>query len=150
MSALPFRYRLRVRYSECDAQRVVFNARYGEYVDVAIGEFLRALGYVEGSSTPQPEFQLVKQTTEWFAPSRYDEVLELRVSALQLGNTSFTLRCEFFGTASDAARARTDTVYVHVDSHFRKAPLPDDLRARLERGAPGVLIDHAGSSNPNP
>lgn len=151
MSALPFRYRLRVRYSECDAQRVVFNARYGEYVDVAIGEFLRALGYVEGSNTPQPEFQLVKQTTEWFAPSRYDEVLELRVAALQLGTTSFTLRCEFFGTDAEAPRARTDTVYVHVDPHhFRKAPLTEDLRARLERGAPGALADHAGSLTTNP
>ena len=32
----PFRYYLRVRYIECDAQKVVFNSRYGEYViDVA-------------------------------------------------------------------------------------------------------------------
>ena len=32
--ALPFRYYLRVRYIECDAQKVVFNSRYSEYVDV--------------------------------------------------------------------------------------------------------------------
>lgn len=31
----PFRYYLRVRYGECDAQKVVFNARYGDYVDLA-------------------------------------------------------------------------------------------------------------------
>src|SRR5262249_24046289 len=30
----PFRYYLRVRYIECDAQKVVFNSRYGEYIDV--------------------------------------------------------------------------------------------------------------------
>src|SRR3979490_1096372 len=40
----PFRYYLRVRYIECDAQKVVFNSRYGEYVDVSINEFLRAIG----------------------------------------------------------------------------------------------------------
>src|SRR3954453_17477815 len=39
-----FRYYLRVRYVECDAQKVVFNSRYAEYVDVAINEFLRAIG----------------------------------------------------------------------------------------------------------
>ena len=33
---MPFRYYLRVRYIECDAQKVVFNSRYGEYVDVSI------------------------------------------------------------------------------------------------------------------
>ena len=41
----PFRYYLRVRYGECDAQKVVFNARYADYVDLAAVEFLRALGY---------------------------------------------------------------------------------------------------------
>ena len=29
-----FRYYLRVRYGECDAQKVVFNARYADYVDL--------------------------------------------------------------------------------------------------------------------
>jgi len=37
----PFRLLLRVRYGECDAQQVVFNARYGDYVDVAATEFYR-------------------------------------------------------------------------------------------------------------
>jgi acyl-CoA thioester hydrolase len=40
----PFRYYLRVRYSECDSQKVVFNARYGEYVDLAVTEYVRAAG----------------------------------------------------------------------------------------------------------
>ena len=43
----PFRYYLRVRYIECDAQKVVFNSRYGEYVDVSINEFLRAIGVLD-------------------------------------------------------------------------------------------------------
>ena len=37
-----FRYYVRVRYQECDAQHVVFNARYGDYIDLACFEFLRA------------------------------------------------------------------------------------------------------------
>jgi acyl-CoA thioesterase FadM len=41
----PFRYYLRVRYAECDAQKVVFHSRYAEYTDVAINEFFRALGF---------------------------------------------------------------------------------------------------------
>ena len=41
---MAFRYYLRVRYIECDAQKVVFNSRYSEYVDVSINEFLRAAG----------------------------------------------------------------------------------------------------------
>ncbi len=29
----PFRYYLRVRYQDCDAQNVVFNSRYSDYAD---------------------------------------------------------------------------------------------------------------------
>ena len=41
---MPFRYYLRVRYIECDAQKVVFNSRYSEYVDVGFSKILRADG----------------------------------------------------------------------------------------------------------
>jgi acyl-CoA thioester hydrolase len=77
LSPRPYRHRLRVRYGECDGQQVVFNTRYGDYVDVAFTEYARALGYGTDCPTPLPELQLVKQTTEWFAPSRNDELLEI-------------------------------------------------------------------------
>ena len=47
--SLPFRFYFRVRYAECDAQKVVFNARYGDYVDLGFTEFLRALGYASSA-----------------------------------------------------------------------------------------------------
>jgi len=144
MPDTPFRYLLRVRYPECDAQKVVFNARYGEYVDLAFGEFLRALGYYEGGPEPVPEVQLVKQTTEWFGPARYDEVLAISVGLLKLGNTSFTMLSEFRIAGREPLSARTETVYVHVDpAQFHKLPLPERLRERLQNGAQGRSIDHA-------
>ncbi len=90
-----FRYYLRVRYGECNAQKVVFNARYAEYVDLATTEFLRALGYGGQLFSGELDFQLVKQTIEWKAPARFDQVLEISVFAKSLGNTSFTLAAEF-------------------------------------------------------
>jgi len=91
----PFRYYLRVRYIECDAQKVVFNSRYSEYVDVAINEFLRAIGVLDDFAAGRLDFQLVKQTVEWKAPARFDQVLEISVSTKHLGTTSFTLATEF-------------------------------------------------------
>lgn len=90
-----FRYYLRVRYGECDAQKVVFNARYGDYVDLATSEFFRAVGYGQAIASGEVDFQLVKQTVEWKAPARFDQVLEVSVSAKHLGNTSFTLAPSF-------------------------------------------------------
>ena len=135
LSPRPYRHLLRVRYGECDGQQVVFNARYGEYVDVAFTEYVRALGYGSDQDSPLPEIQLVKQTTEWFAPSRDDEMLELTVAAVALGNSSFTVRTEFRRQGEAALRARSETIYVHVDpALWKKAPLPESLRRELAEG----------------
>lgn len=140
----PFRYYLRVRYGECDAQKVVFNARYADYVDLATLEFLRALGYGAALINGALDYQLVKQTIEWKSSARFDEVLALSVSAKSLGNTSFTLATEFCIAGRDALVAAAETVYVLVDARtLMKTPLPADFRAALEKGVPGGITDHA-------
>ena len=141
----PFRYYLRVRYIECDAQKVVFNSRYSEYVDVGINEFLRASGVLDDFMTGPLDFQLVKQTVEWKAPARFDEVLELSIAATRLGNTSFTVGTEFRVAGGDGKVIVTvETVYVLVDGRtLSKVPLPDTLRAAFQEGAAGRVTDHA-------
>ena len=146
----PFTYYLRVRYGECDAQKVVFNSRYGDYVDVAVNEFMRALGFGEALINGDLDFQLVKQTTEWKASARFDQVLALGVTAEHLGNTSFTLKTEFRIAGDDPVIATVETVYVLVDSKtLRKTPLPDALRAAFTQGAAGRITDHAGGQGQN-
>lgn len=138
-----FRYYLRVRYGECDAQKVVFNARYGDYVDLAVSEFIRAIGYGAQMVSGELDFQLVKQTTEWKAPSRYDDVLECCVVARHIGNTSFTIGVEFRRFGEDLLRASSETVYVMVDHQLGKAPVPLAFRLALEAGAKDRSVDHA-------
>jgi acyl-CoA thioester hydrolase len=140
----PFRYYLRVRYIECDAQKVVFNSRYAEYVDVAINEFLRAIGVLPDFLEEQLDFQLVKQTVEWKAPARYDQVLELSVAAIRLGTTSFTLGTTFRIAGDDRIIVTAETVYVLVDARtLTKLALSDSLRAAMQAGAAGQVTDHA-------
>jgi acyl-CoA thioester hydrolase len=140
-----FRYYFRVRYAECDAQKVVFNGRYGNFVDLGFTELMRALGYGEALAEGGIDFQLVRQTLEWKASARYDQVIELSPLLKHLGNTSFTLYTEFRIAGEERAFATAETVYVHVHpSTLQKQPLPEQFRAALERGAPGVAVDHAG------
>jgi acyl-CoA thioester hydrolase len=141
----PFRYYLRVRYLECDAQKVVFNSRYGEYVDVSVNEFIRAIGVFDEFTSGHLDFQLVKQTVEWKAPARFDQVLELSITATRLGTTSFTLGTEFRIAGGDGRVIVTvETVYVLVDGRtLTKLPLPDRLRTALQDGAAGRITDHA-------
>jgi acyl-CoA thioester hydrolase len=142
---LPFRYYLRVRYIECDAQKVVFNSRYGEYVDVGINEFLRAAGVLGDFITGPLDFQLVKQTVEWKVPARFDQVLELRIAATQLGTTSFTIETEFRVAGEERVMVTVETIYVLVNGKtLTKLPLPDAIRVALQEGAAGRVTDHAG------
>ena len=140
-----FRYFLRVRYIECDAQKVVFNSRYSEYVDVGINEFLRAAGVLGDFITGPLDFQLVKQTVEWKAPARFDQVLELRIGATRLGTTSFTIGTEFRVAGEERVIVTVETIYVLVDGKtLTKLPLPDEIRVALQEGAAGRVTDHAG------
>jgi acyl-CoA thioester hydrolase len=142
----PFTYYLRVRYGECDAQKVVFNARYGDYVDVGVNEFMRAIGWGEALIDGDLDFQLVKQTIEWRASARFDQVLALGISAGHLGRTSFTLKTEFRIAGDDRVIATVETVYVLVDAKtLTKTPLPEALRAAFAQGAREKIVDHSGS-----
>jgi acyl-CoA thioester hydrolase len=140
----PFRYYLRVRYIECDAQRVVFNSRYGEYVDVSINEFIRAIGLLPDFLEGKFDFQLVKQTVEWKAPAHFDQVLELSIAATRLGTTSFTIGTAFRIAGDPRIIVTAETVYVLVDgATLTKRALPDALRVALQAGAAGQVTDHA-------
>ncbi|MBD9415768.1 acyl-CoA thioesterase [Pseudomonas sp. PDM16] len=142
----PFRLLLRVRYGECDAQQVVFNARYGDYVDVAATEFYRAVfGSYQALLEQGLDSQVVRMVTDWSAPARFDDVLQLEASTLRLGNSSFTLQVDIRRHSDQAAIARSEITYVMVDAQaFTKTPIPEVIRAQLERGAPDVTVNQAG------
>jgi acyl-CoA thioester hydrolase len=143
---LPFRFRFRVRYSECDAQTVVFNARYADYVDIAVNEYIRTLfGDYQNLLARDLDIQVVSLTVNYRAPARGADVLEARIRAGRLGNTSFTLHLEFVRHGDAQQVAEADITYVLIQpSKMVKAPIPAELRETLEVGAPGVLISHAG------
>jgi acyl-CoA thioester hydrolase len=140
----PFRLLLRVRYGECDAQGIVFNARWGDYADIASSEYTRVLfGDVQPSVTGL-DWRLVKQTIEWHAPGRYDDVLELRVATLHVGTTSFRLSTEVTRHPDQAHLASVETICVMIDPVAGvKRPIDDVTRARLLHGAPAVVVDQA-------
>lgn len=143
---LPFRLLLRVRYGECDAQQVVFNARYGDYVDVALTEYFRVLsGSYQSLIECGLDNQVVRMATDWRSPARFDEVLALAVETLRVGTTSYAMRVVISEYLSGRPVADTEIVYVMVSAaRHEKMPVPDWLRERLLAGAPGVLVDMAG------
>lgn len=124
-----FHHSFRVRWSETDAQGVVFNARYLDYADIAITEYWRAVKFRYCADGAPMEFHVKKATVTWFAPIKPDEMIEVMARTIATGRTSMTQLVEIHGLAEDGSddlRATVDLVSVHVDLDVhRPIPLPD-------------------------
>ena len=144
---LPFRYYVRVRYQDCDSQHVAFNARYGDYIDLAVTEFLSAAMPSRDPWNNDFEIQVKKQTIEWFAPARFQDVLEVSTYVSKFGRTSFDVEFDLRLAGRPEILVKATTIYVHVVDHagnWRSTPIPELPRALLEAGAKGKIIDQAG------
>lgn len=143
-----FTLRIRVRYNECDAQNVVFNARYADYADLASTEFLRAaLGGYQELLANGFENQIVKLLIEWKAPARFDDVLDLNVSVGRIGNSSFTLHTAIMNAETNQLIATAEAVYVFVSAKdFSSCPIPDFVRAKFDDASDFGVMDQSGST----
>ena len=139
-------HQLRVRWSEVDMQKIVFNGNYLNYIDVAIAEYWRAIGlpyphgYVDRYAN---DVYLRKATVEYLGSARYDDMLDVLVRVARLGRTSMTFAFEIWGAAADPPGKpliTAELVYVNADPATMTAvPLPAavrDLIVKFERVAP--------------
>jgi acyl-CoA thioester hydrolase len=134
--AFPFSHTLRVRYSEIDGQKVVYNSHYLTYIDVAITEYFRNLGiaFLESSEF---DIALVKATLEFKRAARLDDLLDVWVSIPRLGNSSFTAR---FRISPHQNRSNNDDSYLEAEVIYvsysqeegRAVPIPGWVRERVE------------------
>lgn len=121
---------LRVRYSEIDAQGIVFNAHYLTYFDITITEYLRALRYdYDGMvQTSGLDFHLVKALVEYKRPILKDSEIEVGITVGRVGATSLTWLLAIFLEGDDAVLATGEIVWVcsKVGAH-QSHPLPEGL-----------------------
>lgn len=131
-----FVHTLRVRYAEIDGQKVVYNAHYLTYVDLAITEYFRNLGVSFADPEAGFDISLVKATQEFKRPAYLDDLVDVRVSIVRLGNSSFTARFEAVPHGEeDLARAYMEAEVIYVSYSSEKAaavPIPGWMRERIE------------------
>ena len=130
--AEPFRHRFRVRYAECDAQSVVFNAHYFAYFDLALTELFRAVfGGYESMLERQVDLDVGEASARFLAPARFDDELEVAVSVTRLGTTGVTTHYELLRDGQLLVEGTLRHVVVNLGTHA-KAPIPDWMREGLE------------------
>ena len=129
-----FHFPFRVRYSEVDAQAVVFNAHYLTYFDTAITEYFRALGYDYLGEVKRTgiDFHTVKSVVEYKAPIRFDEDIEVCVRVARIGRSSINLALAIFAKGSNDLRAPGQIIWVATDqTTHQSVAVTDDLRALI-------------------
>lgn len=132
MAGRSYDHRLRVRYSECDAQGVVFNGWYLFYYDVALTEFQReTFGPYSDLVAAGLELVVAEASVRFRAPVSFDDWLDVALRVSNLGRTSFGVAATFTVGERLVADAAVRHVLVGADSGA-KADLPADMRAALE------------------
>ena len=125
--------RLRVRWAEIDAQKIVFNGHYLMYFDTAVAGYWRAMAipYAQAMEQLGGDLFVRKASLEYLAPARYDDVLDIGMRCARIGNSSMT----FIGAAfrRDELLVSCELVYVFADPQAKKSmPVPAALRDLLE------------------
>jgi len=128
----PLRHRLRVRYSDCDPQGVLFNAHYLTYFDIAITELWReALGSYEALRELGVDLVVAEATVRYRAPIRFDAEVDLVASVSHLGDTSLITAIAIDSEAGRHAEGELRHVFVELGG-TEKTPMPDVVRDALE------------------
>ncbi len=130
--AAPFSHELRVRYGECDAQGIVFNANFLAYVDVVLTEIWRAaMGSYDALIATGVDTVVGEANLRFKAPGRFDDVLTIAGGFDGLGTTSTTLKLWF--RRGDELLCDADIRYVFVDVEtWEKTPIPAEVRENLQ------------------
>jgi acyl-CoA thioester hydrolase len=130
-----FFFPFRVRYSETDAQGIVFYGHYLTYFDTAITEYLRYLrfDYLEHVKRTGTDFHVVKAEIEFFAPSHFDDEIEVHVRTGKIGRSSLTFFIEVFPKNKETLLVRGDVVWVNTDQKAKKSvSLPEELVVKVK------------------
>jgi len=128
----PFSHELRVRYGECDAQGIVFNANFLAYVDVVLTEIWRAsMGSYDALLATGVDTVVAEANMRFRAPGRFDDVLRIGAGFDGLGTTSTTLKLWFRRGDDLLCDAEIRYVFVNIET-WEKAPIPDEVREKLD------------------
>ena len=137
----PFRHRMRVRYSECDLQGVVFNAHYLAYADHTMTELWREAveGGYQAMVATGVDMVVAEARVRFHAPARFDDELVVETIVTRLGNTGMTTVLRMVRDAEVLVEVEMRHVFVDT-AGAGKRPIPEPVR----RGLAPHLAEAAG------
>ncbi len=132
----PTEYEITVRSTDMDADQVVNNARYFEYLEQARLHHLKQIGVLGAPGDlrgPAPSFAIAETSCVYRAPLVYGDVVVVRVSTTDVRNRSFTLGYEMVMKHDGRPVADGSSAQVWLDADGQPSPLPPGVREALQR-----------------
>ncbi|HCT78109.1 MAG TPA: acyl-CoA thioesterase [Micromonosporaceae bacterium] len=127
----PFVHRLRVRYSECDQQGVVFNGNYLFYYDVALTELLRIrIGSYQAFIDSGFDIVVAEARLRFHNGARFDEDVDIEMPVHHLGTTSMIVHPVFRVDGRLVVDGEVRHVFVDPES-LTKKPMSQEIRDAL-------------------
>ncbi len=131
-----FTYSFRIRYSEVDAQGIVFNAHYLTYFDCAITEYFRKINfnYAIEVKKNKEDFHVIKTTIEYKAPIIFDQIIDACIRVAYIGNSSLKFDICLFPNSKHKLLASGEVIQVYADQIKNKSiPLPKHLVEKIKK-----------------
>ena len=127
--------KIKVRYSEVDCQRIVYNSHYLTYFDISLSEMLEDCfnqdEYIKNTSN---DFHTVGVQMNFKSPARLNDQLEVYTGVEKLGNSSMTFIQEIYRVGSDEILNSASITWVNTNQKSMKsATIPDEIRTKLNK-----------------
>jgi acyl-CoA thioester hydrolase len=133
-----FSHTLEVRFRDCDPMGHVNNAVYLTYLEQARLSQWRALWNFgarhgerdtgEGKVGDAPGVILARSEIDYLYPSRFGDVLEVRIGLAALGRTSFTYEYEIVDQQARLVATARSVQVMYDYAAGRPVPIPEGIR----------------------
>jgi acyl-CoA thioester hydrolase len=128
-------YLHRVRYSEVDPQFIVFNSRYLEFIDAAMTEYYREIGFSPEVIVTTGYDPVVKKVViEYHDSARLDDIIRIHVTCSRLGSSSLDLSFRILREEDQQLLVSATLTYVNIDQQSRRpVPVPEIIRTAVSQ-----------------
>ena len=128
-----FSHRLEVRFRDCDAMGHTNNAVYLTYLEQARFSHWRSLwGFGDPRTPPDlPGVILARAEIDYQRPTRYGDVLEVRLTVVDIGRTSFRYDYEILDEQGRTVLSAKTVQVMYDYASERPVPIPDRIRTLL-------------------
>lgn len=128
-----------LQWSECDPAGIMFFPHYARWMVEGVNLLFLGLGIDPNAKTVTGQLGLPSTgfTTQFHSPAFLHDRLTHEVSVAKIGTKSLTFEHRFLRADVCVADAIETRIWVETTPDgMRSQPIPDDVRATLERDAP--------------